>query len=90
MTNFYDAFETAFGALNNTICNEDSSDSQIAILFMTDGKIKENGMPEEKANKTHRVVGRVNKRTQELDAIGRKIKIRIGSRRSKHCMQLES
>ncbi len=73
-TNFYDAFDTAFDAINNAVRIEgDSSGGQIALLFMTDGKIKEMGTPEEKAEETNRVIGRVNERTQELDALGRKV-----------------
>ena len=38
-TNFYDAFDTAFDVLTNTIQKESTSGCNIAVLFMTDGGI---------------------------------------------------
>ena len=39
-TNFFDAFNTAFNAISNTIRSESTSGCNIAILFMTDGVIR--------------------------------------------------
>lgn len=38
-TNFFDAFNTAFNAISNTIRSESTSGCNIAIFFMTDGTI---------------------------------------------------
>ena len=75
LTNFHAAFETAFDALDNTIHNEESIHKRIAVLFMTDGKIKEAGTPEEQIDETNRVITLVNERTERLAAIRRKVTI---------------
>jgi Mg-chelatase subunit ChlD len=74
-TNFYATFETAFDALDNTIHNEESSDGRIAVLFLTDGKIKEDGSAEEREKETSKVITLVNERTEWLAAIRRKVTI---------------
>ena len=58
-TNFYNAFENAFNALEDTIRNESTSGCNIAILFMTDGQISE-------GPGTDAVIGLVNERTQQI------------------------
>mmetsp|Transcript_2336 Transcript_2336/g.3623 ORF Transcript_2336/g.3623 Transcript_2336/m.3623 type:complete len:650 (-) Transcript_2336:61-2010(-) len=60
-TNFYDAFNTAFNALDKTIRSESTSGCNIAVLFMTDGQISEGPG----ANK---VIELVNNRTEQLSA----------------------
>lgn len=75
ITNFHAAFQTAFDALDNTIQNEDHTDGPIAVLFMTDGKIKETGTAEEQKSETNRVITLVNERTAQLAAIRRKVTI---------------
>ena len=58
-TNFYAAFEKAFGALDNTIRNEATSGCNIAVLFLTDGQITEGPKEDE-------VISLVNNRTAQL------------------------
>ena len=58
-TNFYDAFSTAFDALDQIIMNESTSGCNIAILFMTDGQITVGGGHSE-------VIDLVNLRTDQL------------------------
>ncbi|KAL3827394.1 hypothetical protein ACHAXA_003128 [Cyclostephanos tholiformis] len=73
ITNFTNAFEAAFDVLEYSIRNEMSSNGNIAILFMSDGRITE--LPnnrEEKTAETDRIIGLVNDRTQQLAAIDRK------------------
>ncbi|KAL3827393.1 hypothetical protein ACHAXA_003127 [Cyclostephanos tholiformis] len=73
ITNFTNAFEAAFDVLEYSIRNEMSSEGNIAILFMSDGRITE--LPnneEEKTAETDRIIGLVNDRTQQLAAIDRK------------------
>mmetsp|Transcript_28669 Transcript_28669/g.52984 ORF Transcript_28669/g.52984 Transcript_28669/m.52984 type:complete len:542 (+) Transcript_28669:127-1752(+) len=60
-TNFYDAFNTAFNALDKTIRSESTSGCNIAILFMTDGQISEGPGANE-------VIKLVNDRTGQLSA----------------------
>ena len=60
-TNFYYAFKTAFDTLEQTIREEATSGCNVAVLFMTDGKMPdgygENG-----------VINFVNQRTEQLAA----------------------
>mmetsp|Transcript_17970 Transcript_17970/g.32529 ORF Transcript_17970/g.32529 Transcript_17970/m.32529 type:complete len:631 (-) Transcript_17970:1364-3256(-) len=64
-TNFYDAFNTAFNALDQTIRSESTSGCNIAVLFMTDGKITEGpGVGEGTAEDA--VTNLVNERTEQL------------------------
>jgi len=58
-TNFGDAFNTTFNALDNTIRNEATSGCNIAVLFLTDGQITQ-GLQEDE------VVSLVNNRTAQL------------------------
>mmetsp|Transcript_28666 Transcript_28666/g.52977 ORF Transcript_28666/g.52977 Transcript_28666/m.52977 type:complete len:655 (+) Transcript_28666:127-2091(+) len=60
-TNFYDAFNTAFNALDKTIRSESTSGCNIAVLFMTDGRISEGPGANE-------VIKLVNNRTEQLSA----------------------
>ena len=60
-TNFYDAFNTAFNALDKTIRSESTSGCNITILFMTDGQIS--GGPG-----ANEVIKLVNDRTEQLSA----------------------
>jgi Mg-chelatase subunit ChlD len=58
-TNFYDAFDHTFKALDKTIQNESTSGCNIAVLFMTDGQITA-GLDDSE------VIDLVNERTEEL------------------------
>lgn len=58
-TNFYDAFQTSFDAIEKTIQNESTSGCNIAILFMTDGQITQGPGESE-------VINLVNDRTEQL------------------------
>ncbi|KAL7540189.1 hypothetical protein ACHAXR_009925 [Thalassiosira sp. AJA248-18] len=58
-TNFYDAFDVAFSAIDSTIRNESTSGCNVAVLFMTDGQISEGPGANE-------VINLVNERTAQL------------------------
>lgn len=58
-TNFYEAFNTAFDALDRTVREEATSGCNIAILFLTDGKISSGGGVDD-------VIRLVNDRTDQL------------------------
>ena len=67
ITNFTNAFETAFDVIENSLENEDSSTGNIAILFMSDGRIKETGPSEEKVKETESVINFINERRANID-----------------------
>jgi len=58
-TNFFDAFSTAFDAIDKTIRSESTSGCNVAVLFMTDGQISEGPGENE-------VIELVNGRTEQL------------------------
>jgi hypothetical protein len=58
-TNFYDAFAKAFDAIEQTIQDEFTTECNVAILFMTDGKISTGGDADE-------VIALVNQRIGNL------------------------
>lgn len=58
-TNFYDAFDRAFDAIESTIETEDSTGCNIAVLFLTDGEITAGPREDE-------VINLVNNRTAQL------------------------
>ncbi|KAL7486189.1 hypothetical protein ACHAW6_012402 [Cyclotella cf. meneghiniana] len=62
-TNFYNAFATAFDTIEQTIRDELTSECNVAILFMTDGKITA-GPGEDREDE---VISLVNKRIQNLE-----------------------
>jgi len=66
ITNFREAFMTAFDAIDNSSAVKDPAPGPIAILFMTDGKIGENMTPDEKEEETKKVIDLVNERTKQL------------------------
>ncbi|KAL7545567.1 hypothetical protein ACHAWF_009001 [Thalassiosira exigua] len=60
-TNFYDAFSTAFDALEKTAESEVTSGCNVAVLFLTDGQITEGPGADS-------VVSLVNERTQNFSS----------------------
>jgi Mg-chelatase subunit ChlD len=64
-TNFYDAFETTFDAIEATIRSESTTGCNVAILALTDGEITE-GPGVEADTAEEKVIDLVNERTERL------------------------
>jgi hypothetical protein len=66
ITNFTNAFESAFDVIEDSLESEMSSTGPIAILFMSDGRIRETKQ-EEKMRETEIVINLINERRAQID-----------------------
>ncbi|KAL7460401.1 hypothetical protein ACHAW6_000109, partial [Cyclotella cf. meneghiniana] len=60
LTNFYDAFAKAFDAIEQTIQVEFTTGCNVALLFMTDGKISTGGLEDEVITMVNQRIGNLN------------------------------
>ena len=76
ITNFREAFTTAFDAIDKSLADEGTLvNGPIAILFMTDGKIEENPHNTTKEEETTKVIELVKNRTKQLFVKGKNVTI---------------